>query len=143
MKIKTEWIVFIPVVAFALLAVMIGEPTPTAPVSITHINVENENQSHETQYIAQATCYVCPPYCGKMANGKVVHEGAIAIRQNSKLIKEMGLHLGDKVFIEDYGTYEVEDIMADWVSADIDIYMDVSKQECLEWGKQSLKIEKL
>ena len=95
------------------------------------------------QYVVKASCYVCPPFCGKMANGEVVYEGAIAIRRSSHIVQNMGLKLEDRVYIEGYGSYKVADIMADWVKADIDLFLDVTHEECMAWGVRELIIEKL
>jgi len=139
MKIKTEWIVAIPVVAFALLAIMIGEPTPTAPAVITH--TENLNQSHDNQYMANCTCYT--------HTGNFTYSGTwpkpnqtLAIRFTSKLIKGLGLKMGDKVYIEEMGTYTVEDRIPDYQQADFDIFFS-DHNECVKWGRQNLLVEKL
>jgi len=140
---KTKELMLIGLMGVGLFGfILMAASVPKVDNSISTVNQEVVNDPNN-QYVVKASCYVCPPYCGKMANGEVVHEGAIAIRRISNIIKNMGLKLGDKVFIEGYGTYEVEDVMADTVKADIDIYMDVSEKECLDWGLKNLVIEKL
>jgi len=76
-----------------------------------------------------------------MANGKEVFDGAVAIRLNSKVVQNMDLEYGDKIFIEGIGEKYIGDRLPDFNVADIDIFMSV--EECKKFGRQNVIIEKI
>lgn len=92
------------------------------------------------QYLVNATCYVATGY--KTYSGKYPTEEMVAIRFNSAIVKNMGLKIGDKIYIEGMGVKFVEDRLPDYQKADLDIFF-LSRGECLGWGRKNLIIEKL
>jgi len=114
--------------------VMVSQP-------VDNLQPKVEMEVVNSQYVLNTTCYVHtgnPTFLGIYPEPN----HTVAIRFNSKIVQNMGLEIGDKIWIQDYGTYFVEDRIPDYQSADLDLFMD-SLEECQKFGRKNLIVEKL
>jgi 3D (Asp-Asp-Asp) domain-containing protein len=108
------------------------------PLTINFKSVKVEEKKEI--FTANVTYYVATGY--HTFSGKVPTNKMVAIRFNSKLVKGMGLRIGDKVSLGGLGIFSVEDRIPDYQKADIDVFMD-SLDECNKFGRQYLTISKI
>jgi 3D (Asp-Asp-Asp) domain-containing protein len=94
-----------------------------APISIEVIPVTE---------VARVTCY---NDFGTMASGRTTYPGAVAVSDRS-------IPLGSEIYVEGYGIMTVEDRtnirFAKIKPMTIDIYMNISREECLIFGVKKL-----
>ena len=100
-----------------------------------------ERQSNQ-QYLANTTCYTATG--SPMYNGIYPEWQDVAIRFNSPLVAEMGLKVGDRIWIEEFAQeFRVGDRIPDYQKADLDIYFEQDVAGCKQWGRKNLIIEKI
>lgn len=112
---------------YLLTALILFFVPPTTITPEPKVEVIGVNQT------ARVSCYVDK---GIMANGKYVYDGAVAFSDRS-------VPLNTKVYIEGFGIMDIADRTALWVDEKypvptIDIWMDMSNEDCLKWGVKYL-----
>lgn len=70
----------------------------------------------------RVTYYTLP---GKTASGTKVHSGIVAV---SRDLERMGFKLGEKVYIEGYGTFQIQDRTSARLTKTIDIWLPKGKR---------------
>lgn len=140
-KIKKYWanLLFVAIWGIFLVGVIVMVSQPKVDSELSTVNLEQVESN--SQYFLKTTCYVAT---GNLTYDETIPQSnhTVAIRFNSKVVQNMGLEIGDRIYIEDYGTYYVEDRIPDYQKADLDIFMD-SLEECKQFGRRNLIVERL
>lgn len=133
-------IVPLTLLAFAMLMVM----TP-APKSELTTNALKPDYRENQQYLAKMSAY---SHTGnKTKSGIMPYEGSVAINFESKIVKNMDLHIGDWIWVEELADQypqglKIEDRLPSKWGRDFDLFMSNS-DKAMAWGVRIITVEKL
>ena len=124
---------------FLVGIIIMASSVPAEDFTITKVE---EEYTGNGQHILNTTCYVAT---GNLTYSETVPQPnhTVAIRFTSQIVQTMELEMGDQVYIQDYGTYVVEDRIPDYQSADLDLFYGEDLGGCLLFGRRNLIVEKL
>ena len=138
-KTKTHpfFYVLITVIFMGLLQFVI---TPRQTSCEQSIKEQPETKQIEVEVAGELARVTCYNDFGTMASGMITYPGAVAVSDRS-------IPLGTEIYVEGYGIMTIEDRtnirFAEIKPMTIDIYMNISREECLIFGVQHLSYKLL